>query len=67
MMGGGGGGGGTVMYIGGMPYRNQVQKISADQFDTFSTKAMNEHTVHKTCLIFTRGHWWWDISKFTSA
>ena len=35
-------GGGTVMYIGGMPYRNQVQKISADQFDTFSTKAMNE-------------------------
>ena len=39
---GGGGGGGTVMYIGGMPYRNQVQKISADQFDTFSTKAMNE-------------------------
>ena len=42
MMGGGGGGGGTLMYIGGMPYRNQVQKISADQFDTFSTKAMNE-------------------------
>ena len=37
---GGGGGGGTVMYIGGMPYRNQVQKISADQFA--STKAMNE-------------------------
>ena len=56
-----GGGGGTVR---GMPYRNQVQKISADQFDTFSTKAMNES---QTCLIFTRGHWWWDISKFTSA
>ena len=32
----------TVMYIGGMPYRNQVQKISADQFDTCSTKTMNE-------------------------
>ena len=45
MIGGGGrggGGGDTVMYIGGMPYRNQVQKISADQFDTFSTKAINE-------------------------
>ena len=27
-----GGGGDTVMYIGGMPFRNQVQKISADQF-----------------------------------
>ena len=31
------GGGGTVMYIGGMPYSNQ-----ADQFDTFSTKVINE-------------------------
>ena len=30
------------MYIGGMPYRNQVQKISADEFDTCSTKTMNE-------------------------
>ena len=38
-------GGDTVMYIGGMPNmpnRNQVQKISADQFDTCSTKTMNE-------------------------
>ena len=33
-----GGGGGTVMYIGGLPYRNQVQKLVQTNLIHFQLK-----------------------------